>query len=182
MNMEKMMAMIKEIEILAKENNINDYIVDLRGNSGGDSRINVPLIEYLKGKNIVVLINELVFSSGRTAFVELKKIGAYSIGTDISTSLNCFGNVPGSFKIDELDLIVKRSSTYWFYDNDYNCKSYKKGEFSNFFASKRELLEPILLHPDEYVNLSIADIINGKDPQLDTALQFFEKICRRSMM
>ena len=174
-DMNKMVEMINEITKLSKNLSINNYIIDLRGNNGGDSRVNVPLIEFSKNKNIVVLINEFVFSSGRMAFVDLKKIGAYAIGTDISTSLNCFGNIPGSLNIDELGLIVRRSSTYWFYDNNYNCKGYNKDNFSNYFNSKRELLEPILLHPDEYAYLTISDIINGKDTQLEAAINFFKK-------
>lgn len=176
---EKMCILIEKIRTVAEKNNINNYIVDLRNNGGGDSRIIQPLIDYLNGKNIVVLINEKVFSSGRMAFVELKKIGAYAIGTDISTSLNAFGNVPGKFEIQDLDLSVQRSSTYWLYDIQLQCTGYRKNSFFDYFTSRRELLEPVLLHPDLYVELSVNDIIHNNDLQLNAALQYFTKIKRR---
>ena len=45
------------------------------------------------------------------ALVELKKIGAYIIGTDIGTSLNCFGNCPSNLDIDKLDKFIERSDS-----------------------------------------------------------------------
>lgn len=72
--MEQLVAKLKE------ENNIKNYIIDLRYNGGGNSSVIKPLINFLKDKNIVALVNEYVFSSGRMALVELKKIGAYIIG------------------------------------------------------------------------------------------------------
>lgn len=176
---DKMSILIENIKVLAKENNTNNYIVDLRNNEGGDSLIVKPLIDYLNGKNIVVLINEKVFSSGRMAFVELKKIGAYAIGTDISTSLNAFGNVPGKLEIKDLDLFVQRSSTYWLYDSKLKCTGYRKDSFFEHFKSKKELLEPVFLHPDLYVDLSVDDIIQNNDSQLNAALQYFKKEKRK---
>lgn len=164
------------IENLNSIYNINDYVIDLRDNSGGDSSIIKPLLEFLNNKNIVVLVNEGVYSSGMMAFVDLKKIGAYSIGTDISTSLNAFGNCPGEYNIDELGLYVRRSSMYFLYNNNYECLEYSKDNFKDYFESRRELLEPILLHPDEIINLSVNNIINNNDVQLNYALNYlFQK-------
>lgn len=176
---EKMDTLIKNINVISTESDIENYIIDLRNNAGGDSSIIQPLVSYLDGKNIVTLINEKVFSSGRMAFVELKKIGAYSIGTDIATSLNCFGNAPGAIKIKELDLTVYRSSTYWLYNDKFECKGYRKDSFSKYFEDKRHLLEPVILHPDFYVDLSVDDIIHNRDLQLETALQYFNKTKRK---
>lgn len=173
---EKMLDLIDKIKVISKENNICNYIIDLRDNSGGDSSIIKPLINYLSDKNIVCLINEKVFSSGRMAAVDLKRIGAYLIGTDIATSLNAFGNVPGCLKVDNLDLTIQRSSTYWLYDKELNGKGFKKDTFSRYFDSRRELLEPIFLHPDELVNLSIEDILNNHDSQLECALLRFRNM------
>lgn len=171
----EMTNLIKNIDDISKEKNINNYIVDLRDNSGGDSRIIAPLIEYLKEKNIVVLVNEKVFSSGSMAYLDLKKIGAYSIGTDISTSLNHFGNVPGSLTLEGLDLIVKRSSTYWFYDEDFRCTGYRKDSFADYFNTRRELLEPMIIHPDEYSYLTVDDILTGNDTQMMSAINHINK-------
>ena len=150
-------------KLKSMENNINYYIIDIRNNSGGFSNINHILVEFLTGKNVVTLINETVFSSGRMMLVDLKKIGSHVIGTNISTSLNDFGNVPGGLEIEELDLIVKRSNTYWYYDGNLKCQGFKKEDFSSYFKDKKELLEPRIIEPDEYVYNNVDDIISNKD-------------------
>lgn len=40
--------------------------------------------------------------------------------------------------IKPFNLIVRRSSTHWLYDNNFNCKEYRKGEFEEFFTSRKE--------------------------------------------
>lgn len=152
--------------------NVKGYIIDIRNNVGGNSEIIEPLIEYLKDKVSVTLVNEKIFSSGRMAFVNLKKIGSYTIGTDISTSLNAFGNVPGGLILEEIGISVKRSSTYWYYDDKLNCKGFYKETFKEYFNNKKELLNPIILHPDEYVYMSVNDIINNNDKQLKQAIKY----------
>ena len=174
-NKEGMEHLINNLNLIR---DIDNYIIDIRNNAGGSSTIIKPLLEFLKGKNIVVLINEKVFSSGRMAYVDLKNIGAYSIGSDISTSLNCFGNVPGEFLLKDLDLFVKRSSTYWYYDENLLCHGFEKDTFSDYFRNRKELLEPKILHPDEYIIPSIDDILNNRDPQLEAAINYFSKVKR----
>lgn len=163
-------------ELIKKIGKINDdkYIIDLRYNGGGDSSIIRPLIEFLKGKKVVALINEYVFSSGRMALVELKKIGAYVIGTNISTSLNAFGNNPSEYKIDGTELIVKRSSNYFLYDSDYNCESFSKNNFFEYFKDKKELLEPVFIEPDLEVKETVNDIVTRRDRQMMAAFQYLE--------
>jgi hypothetical protein len=168
--MEQLISKLKE------ENNIKNYIIDLRYNGGGSSSVIKPLINFLKDKNIVALVNEYVFSSGRMALVELKKIGAYIIGTDIGTSLNCFGNCPSNLDIDKLNLRITSSSTYWYYDKELSLTGYEKDEFNTYFNNKKELLEPVLLHPDKYVYLTKEDIINEYDEQMEEAINYFKKI------
>ena len=168
---EKMKDLIEKIN----KTHVDKYIIDLRYNGGGDSSIIRPLIEFLKGKMVVVLINEYVLSSGRMALVELKKIGAYVIGTNISTSLNAFGNNPSEYKIEGTDLIVKRSSSYFLYDNDYNCTSFSKDNFFEYFKDKTELLEPIFIKPDLEKKETINDIVAGRDIQMKMAFQYLEE-------
>lgn len=168
---EKMDELIKKISKIQ----IDKYIIDLRYNGGGDSSIIRPLIEFLRGKRVVVLINEYVFSSGRMALVELKKIGAYVVGTNISTSLNAFGNNPSEYKIEGTDLIVKRSSSYFLYDSDYNCTSFSKNNFSEYFKDRKKLLEPVFIKPDLEVKETVDDVVTGKDRQMMTAFQYLEE-------
>ena len=167
--MEQLIAKLKE------DINIKNYIIDLRYNGGGSSSVIKPLISFLKDKNIVVLVNEYVFSSGCMALVELKKIGAYIIGTDIGTSLNHFGNCPNNLDIDKLNIRVTSSSTYWYYDKELSLTGYEKDEFNTYFNNKKELLEPVLLHPDKYVYLTKEDIINEYDKQMKKAVNYFKE-------
>jgi len=171
-DIEKMKKLVEKLKSM--ESNINYYIVDIRNNSGGFSNINHILVEFLTGKNVVTLINETVFSSGRMMLVDLKKIDSYVIGTNISTSLNAFGNVPGGLEIEELDLIVKRSNTYWYYDSNLKCQGFTKENFSSYFKDKKELLEPRIIEPDEYVYNTVDDIISNKDSQLERAVEYIK--------
>ena len=171
-DIEKMEKLVEKVKTI--ENDINYYIVDIRNNSGGFSNINHILIDFLTGKSIVTLINEAVFSSGRMMLVDLKKIGSYVIGTNISTSLNAFGNVPGGLEVEKLDLIVKRSNTYWYYDENLRCQGFTKDNFSSYFKDKKELLKPKVIEPDEYVYNTVDDIINNKDSQLERAIEYIK--------
>ena len=95
---------------------------------------------------------------------------------NIGTSLNCFGNCPSNLDIDKLNLIVISSSTYWYYDKELSLTGYEKDEFNTYFNNKKELLEPVLLHPDKYVYLTKEDIINEYDEQKKEAINYFKKI------
>ena len=106
--------------------------------------------------------------------IDLKKKGAYIIGTDIGTSLSYFGNVPGQFNLDNLGLSVKRSNTYWYYDENLNLKAFFKNKFNKYFKEKNKLLEPILFKPDEYVYITVKDNINNVDPQLERAIEYIK--------
>ena len=169
-DIEKMKKLVEKLKTI--ENDINYYIVDIRNNSGGFSNINHILIDFLTGKNIVTLINETVFSSGRMMLVDLKKIGSYVIGTNISTSLNAFGNVPGGLEVEKLDFIVKRSNTYWYYDESLRCQGFTKDNFYSYFKDNKELLKPKIIEPDEYVYNTVDDIISNKDSQLERAIEY----------
>ena len=171
-DIEKMEKLVEKLKAI--ENDINYCIVDIRNNSGGFSNINHILIDFLTGKSIVTLINETVFSSGRMMLVDLKKIGSYVIGTNISTSLNAFGNVPGGLEVEKLDLIVKRSNTYWYYDENLRCQGFTKDNFSSYFKDKKELLKPKVIEPDEYVYNTVDDIISNKDSQLERAIEYIK--------
>ena len=173
-NSEKMLEFVNQIQLESFKNNIEYYIIDIRNNRGGDSSIIDPLIDFLTDKKTVTLVNENVFSSGKMAMIDLKRIGTYIIGTNIATSLNYFGESPGKLELNELKLSIKRSSKYWYYDKDLNCKGFTKENFENYFKDKKELLEPIILTPDEYVEMTVEDIIKNSDPQLNSAINYIK--------
>lgn len=167
----KMLNLIEKL----KTYNISKYIIDLRFNSGGYSAIIQPLIEFLRDKTIVVLVNENVFSSWTMAYVDLKKIGAYAIGTDIATSINSFGNVLRNKKVKYYNLKVYASCNYYYYDKHFKCISYDKNDFERYFINNKELLEPVFIKPDNDVKLTINDILNKKDVQLESAIDHLRR-------
>ena len=172
---DKMKEYVEEIRKVSEENNINNFIVDIRDNRGGNSAIIKPLLEFLNGKNIVTLVNETTFSAARMAFVDLKELGSHSIGTCISTSLNCFGENARHKNYEELGLAATGSSRYFYYDRNLAKTSLTgKEEFESFFKGKKELLEPFILYPDEEVYLTLDDIKNGRDAQLESALDYLK--------
>lgn len=171
---EKMIEFVEEIKRVSQNNNIEHFIVDIRYNRGGNSDITESLLEFLTDKKMVTLVNERVFSSGAMAMIDLKKMGSYTIGTDIGTSLSYFGNVPGQLDLDNLGLYVKRSNTYWYYDEKLNLKGFFKDKFYNYFKDKKYLLEPVLFNPDEYVYMTVKDIINNNDTQMYRAIEYIK--------
>lgn len=170
-NRDKMNKLVEEIK---QEKNINYYIVDIRNNSGGDSSIIDPLIDFLINKKVVTLVNEKVFSSGMMSMMDLKRIGSYIIGTNIGTSLNYFGETPDKLDLNDFGLSIKRSNRYWYYNEDLNCKSFTKGKFEEYFKDKKELLEPIIFKPDRFVGLTVKNIISGNDEQMESAIKYIK--------
>lgn len=174
-DMDAMKKFISKIKYISRENNINKFIVDLRGNDGGNSMIVKPLIEFLKGKQIITLTDDTIFSSGRMACADLYKIGSYFIGTEISTSFSAFGNNPNNLVIDELNLKVNRSTKYFKYDKNFNCQSFNKHNFKDYFKNPDYFrsFDPIFFKPDKYAYKTLDDYKSGSDYTLAVALHYF---------
>lgn len=172
-NKEKMLETVKELEHISIENNINNFIIDLRGNIGGDSTIIKPLIEFLKNKNVVTLIDKEVFSSGRFACLDLKNIGSYFIGTNIATTLNACGYVNDSLDLNDIGLKVYKSIKYFVFKNN-ECIALDKNTFSDYFKNKEEFFNtnPGYFEPNQYVEFTLDDYINNHDPQLESAINY----------
>lgn len=66
---EKMIELVNRLNSMP---NIESYVIDLRGNGGGNSLINRYLVDYLKEKKFIVLCDERVFSSARMCLIDLK--------------------------------------------------------------------------------------------------------------
>ena len=162
---------------ISQVQNIERYVVDLRGNTGGNSDYIKPLIEFLNGKNVVTLTDNYIFSGGRWALIDLKNIGSKFVGTGIGTTLNCFGNVSRN---DIPKYILPVAYKYFYYDDATSSIEQVVGkekfiEFKN--NSKNEVyFEPQIFEPDYYVYNSIEDYKNQYDRQLDSALLLNVKI------
>ncbi len=166
--------MIKLIEQLSSMDYVNKYIIDLRENGGGNSAINNYLIDYLNGKNIIALCDERVFSSARMCLINLKNIGAKIIGTNPGTPISCFGNCVMQKKIENMNLMVMGSATYWYYDDNLKCHGIYKNEFDKAISDFPNLLKQVFFEVDEKVELSLDDYINNYDSVINYALSAFE--------
>lgn len=162
----QMNDLIEELKRDEKEK----YIIDLRGNTGGNSNYLKPLIEFLKDKKVVTIVDQYVFSGGRWAVIDLKNIGSKIIGTEIGTTLNCFGNTP---RTNLGKFFLTASEKYFYYDEkDSKIKGIEsKEEFEKFKNNpdNNKFFEPQVFKPDYYVENTIEDYKYGYDRQLDSA-------------
>ena len=171
-----MKEFVDKIKKISEEKNIDKYIIDLRGNTGGNSNYLKSLIEFLKDKEIVTIVDQYVFSGGRWAVIDLKNIGSKIIGTEIGTTLNCFGNAP---RIDMGKHLLSIAGKYFYYDEtDSRIKGIEdKEEFKKFKSdpNNKKYFEPQIFEPDYYVENTIEDYKNEYDRQLDSALQLINE-------
>lgn len=170
----QMNEFVNNIKKISIEKNIDKFIIDLRNNTGGNSNIIKPLIEFLKAKNIVTLTNNLIFSSGRFALIDLKNIGSTFIGTQIGTTLNSFGNITR----EETQNFILPISQKYFYYNENEIKEVKsKKEFINFKnnLNNKKFFEPQIFEPDFYIENNIEDYKNQFDRQLDYAIKYIKQ-------
>ena len=163
-------GMNKFINEISKFNNYNSIILDIRGNSGGDSSISIPLINFIKSKNLktIVLTDYMVYSSATFIIDSMINYNAKFIGSEIGTTMNHFGNI-SSFKLPNTDILVNYSTKYFYYKN---------GEFSSC-SKRRELkkledyrFKSVHFRPDVLLDNDIFDIMNHRDKVLDKALSY----------
>ena len=159
----------------AKKHGIGKFIIDLRHNSGGNPCLTDQLLDFLAGAKLVTLTNGSIYSCGVMACVSLRKIGSYTIGTDIGMSLDSFCCTQ-KIAMDDVGLSVIRSA------NGYNQWDDKNHEFIhltdeefNDKYNRDNLPELHFFHPDKYVVRTVDDLINGRDPQLDAAVAYLAK-------
>lgn len=160
----------KTIERVRSEDlsEVDTIIIDIRGNTGGSSKLNQYLIEFLKeqkDKKLICLTDYRVFSGGRYALVDLINLGATTIGDMIATPLNCYGN--NDWK--EID-------GHWFSTSSsylhplMKWSAHSKEEYESEVTT--ELIKPSLFRPDIFVTQTFDDFINGIDTVLEYALEY----------
>jgi len=160
----------ESIKQLEEENldNINAIIIDIRGNTGGHSKLNNPLINFLKkhqDKKLICLTDYRVFSGGRFALRDLIDLGAITIGGEISTPINCFGNNVFC-NIDNHEFTVSRS----YLDPCRHIQANTKEEYDERITE--ELRVPIIFKPDIEIKQTIEDYLNDVDTVLEYALKY----------
>lgn len=146
----------EEIKEKIEKEDIKNYILDVRGNPGGNSEIILPLLHYLREKNItgVTLTDNRVFSSGTWAVRYAKEIlNTTLIGQPLGQGNIRFGQSSGKIELSD-DLII--------------CYSEKLFDFSDVFKKSGAI------KPDIEVPLTIEDLQNKKDKTLATALEYIK--------
>ena len=147
-------------------NNISKNIIDLRGNIGGNSELNKLLIDFLsehKDKKLVVLIDYIISSSGSLALYDLIKLGCVTVGEEIGTPFNSYGEQVW------LDIGKYRFAvpTCYFIPS-MNIKISDKYELSKLDS---KIFKPVIFKPDYYVESTKEDFINNYDRVLEFALK-----------
>ena len=176
----QMQDLISNVKALSEKNNISKYIVDLRGNTGGNSKIIKPLIEFLNLNEIITLVDIEVFSSGLFACTDLKNIGSKFVGTDIGTTYNRFGENK-FFTMENFEIAY--SSKYFYYDSDKNkiCSVIGKDDFLKFKNDKNNIkyFDKLKFKIDKYAEETLEDYINGYDASLEEAKKLLNKIDKK---
>lgn len=176
---DKFIPDIKKIKKLIHDNNIDTFILDLRGNSGGRSSLIEPLIKYLKRTKLklVTLVNKSVFSSARMAAIGMLRIGSKIVGQDIGTPINCFGYIFGNGQLPNTKFTFNFARVYWYEDE-------KKHTIKGIYTKKKLLkmsksfYEPKYLKIDYYINLTLEDYKSGKDVMLEKCCNWIKSIDR----
>lgn len=161
-------AIQESIEKLSKMDltSINKIIIDLRGNLGGNSVLNKPLMDFLsnhKDKQLITLTDRRIFSAGRYALVDLINLGSITIGEGIGTPLNCYGNSK-RFTLNKY---------YTFVVSEMYFDPIRKIEVAtkeNFKKLDKSILEDVIFKPDYFITQTKEDFINNKDTILEFAL------------
>lgn len=139
--------------------NINKIIIDLRGNTGGNSAFNQILMDFLsehRDKMLITLTDYRVFSAGRYALRDLINLGAVTIGEEIGTPINCYGN-SNWINIDNTHFSI--SERYFYPLCNIGIKS--KEEFK--LKMTEDILLPYIFKPDILIEETIEDYILGID-------------------
>lgn len=146
---------VKQIAIEIENRGISKYILDLRGNSGGNSEILNPFQDLVKEKNLdgVLLIDGKVFSSGRFAVARFKRdFNTLLIGEPTGGAAKSYG-------------YTERSEV----EDKKFCYSIRLWDFSEIFGYEGSI------QPDVLIEKSITHIQNNSDPQLDYAINYLTK-------
>lgn len=150
---ESIESFIANLIILIEKTSNKKLVIDLRNNTGGDSRLLEPFIDYIKNNNYInkkgnlfVVIGRDTFSSALlNAFDFKNNTSVILIGEPTGGKPNCYGEIE-KFTLPNSKFIVTYSTEYYKLIDDDKCES---------------------LVPDINIEIGIRDFINGKDPVLE---------------
>lgn len=140
---------------IIESNEVENIIVDLRGNSGGDSEILNPFTERLKSYvasnddvKIYILVGRSTMSSGMFAIFRIKEAApdAISIGEPTGGAIDCYGEVK-VFYLPNSQLPIQYSTKYFEFSKVYNYVPQESNTYT----------------PDILISPSIGDFMNNND-------------------
>ncbi len=137
---------------------INAYILDIRGNTGGNSEIIWPIINLFKDRNMTgcVLTDNRVFSSGTfAAYYAKKTLNATLIGQPLAQENERFGQGSGEIVLSDT-LSIRITEKYF--------------KFSDVFKNSGAI------KPDIVVPLTIEELQNKKDKNLETTIEYLQNL------
>lgn len=147
---------LEDVKEKYKKHPIDCYILDIRGNPGGNSELILPLLEFLKEKNLkgVTLTDNRVFSSGTfAAYYAKKMLSSILVGQKLGQGSARFGQSSG--KIDLCDNLFIRYTEKFF-------------DFRDVFKEEGPI------KPDIEVPLAFEDICTKTDKTFDYARNYIE--------
>lgn len=155
----KMDASIGLISDILKNENIDNFILDLRDNLGGASQAIKPLIDYLGNHklNLYTFVNGNTFSSGIEALIGMKNIGSIVIGNDVGSPLNHFGVVDTIYSLPNTNFTFKVSTRFM----PYNVNSINSRE--DYENMNKSLLTPVYFKPDYIIDEKGNNFMNNED-------------------
>lgn len=171
-----MVETINKIKNDIEEKEINNFIVDLRYNEGGNSEIINPLIDFIKENNfnLITLIDKYVFSSGIIAIGELKNINSILIGETPGSTINHFGeNKSISSTLDGVDYRINISTKYFYIDENGEHESVMSAEELEKLNSK--YFSKTYYEPDIYIEDNIEYYKDNRDVYMEQAFEIINQ-------
>ena len=115
----KFAQLVKSTAAFIDQNDVEKFVLDLRDNAGGDSRVFAPLFQYLsqhqslnqKGR-LFVITGRRTFSSALFAVRDMRTTNAIFVGEPTGGSPNHFGEVK-SFELPSSKLSADHSSKFF---------------------------------------------------------------------
>lgn len=146
---------VQDLESVIEEHNLKQYVLDVRNNRGGFSKILKPFEELVRWRKMdgVVLMNNGTFSGGRFAVRDFKRaFGTLLVGEGTGGAVKSYGNRK-ELCVEDKHFSV---STAFF-------------DMSDTFGYEGSI------RPDIFVLTTIEDIRNNFDRQLETAVKVLKE-------
>lgn len=147
---------LEDVKEKWKNSQIDSFIIDIRGNMGGDSELILPLFNFLKEKKLkgVILTDNRVFSSGTfVAYYAKHMLSSMLIGQSLGQGAVRFGQSSGQIILDD-KLFIRYTEKYF--------------DFRDIFKNEGAI------KPDIEVPLTIEEICSKTDKTLAYAKNYIQ--------